>query len=193
MGDRVMSVYNVNAARLRKAARYVAGQARHQPGLSADHVTNLFFEAGFFAAAGYGCAEDDSRLERLPTPPECTLLIRSFTGSVIGLVLITSPGRALEGAAGLREMAPQMLGRLQAVAALTDGTRLLLFSVQDGYLSEQIHEFNLAALSLDEASELAAYLSQCRVDWKRQLRHPHVSAKPLGKEDLSAAFGGSLQ
>ena len=183
-----MSVHTDYAAQLRTAAQRVARTLQQRANLTARRVADAFFQSGFFAAAGYGFAEDDSRLEGLPTLPGYTLLIRSFTGAVIGLIQITAPGRMAGSAAGLEKLTSRLLGQLPAVAALTDGARLLLFSVKDGYLSQQIYDFDLAALSLEEAGMLAGHLSQCRVDWQRQLRHPHVPANALESRDTAASI-----
>lgn len=166
---------STDVKRFRRAAEEMAASTQRGEDLAADDLVDLLDHTGFLSTLGYGPVGRDRRLEKQTGPGDTELLIRSFTGGVVALVTLQTPGGDLDQtAARFKQHVHQVLGRVEATAILMNGSSLRLFNAEDGYLREPAHEFDLAKLDDEQATFLYSHLRDRRVNWGRQLRHPRV-------------------
>jgi hypothetical protein len=161
--------------RFRKAAEEMAESSQHGENMAAADLVRLLDNTGFLSTLGYGPLGRDRRLEKQTGPGEAEFLIRSFTGGVVALVALQTPGADLNrSAARFKQHVRAALGRAKATVIQTNGRALQLFNTEDGYLQGPAQEFDLAKLSDEQASFLYSQLREYQMNWGRQLRHLSV-------------------
>jgi hypothetical protein len=164
-----------NVKRFRKAAEEMAESSQRGEDMAAADLVRLLDNTGFLSTLGYGPLGRDRRLEKQAGSREAELLIRSFTGGVVALVALQTPGADLNrSAARFKQHVHNALGRAKAAVIQTNGRALQLFNTEDGYLRGPVQEFDLAKLSDEQATYLYSQLRECQVNWGRQLRHLSV-------------------
>lgn len=157
-------------ARFRQAAEKMAESVRSDQ--AADDLVDLIDNTGLLSAMGYGSIEEDRRLEKQTRTSDAGLLVRSFTGGVVALIGLETPSAELaQSADRFKQHVRRALGRVKGAAILTNGRSLQFFDAEDGYLRGPAQEFDLAALTDEQAAFLYNQLSERHVNWGRQLRH----------------------
>jgi hypothetical protein len=160
---------------LQRAGRTVAERVREASSLTAEGLVELFEQAGFFAAMGFDSIENDGRLEKREDPRHTDVLVRSFTGCLLALLHLESPDIQIgENLARFVEHTRKMTGNLSGSLALTNGSDLWLYQIEDGHPQQPHWELMLSDITEEQALLLTRHLKHYQVDWGRHLRTPHL-------------------
>lgn len=156
-----------------RAARQIVGETNGQHGMGGKDVGRAFFESGLLDMLGYG--EPEYRVDGC-LDEDCTeIVIRSFTGRPIAVLVFREPGADLASTAvELEQVGRSAIGYSRGLAGITNGGELWLFRMHEGTMRQPAERFDLATLSTERIRALLNFFQHCQVCWRRHLRSPQL-------------------